>query len=162
MGGRCHLWRVCLRRWDDYINAIGGNVPSKQAIYGIPLNGSAPVVVPYGADINVAHLFFSSARGELVVVTTDGAGAPTLARFSPPSPNFSPIFSWNVTGGLEDFGLYDVSPDGSKLLSVLTNGQGEAPRLVVLDMVNLRELARIPLKGFSSSETVCDISWCNV
>lgn len=145
-----------------YANAVGGLVPSEQAIYGIPLNGSAPTTVPYGADANVDHLFFSSARGELLVVTTDGAGAPTLASFSPPSPVFTPVFSWNVTGGLQDFGLFDVSPDGSKLLSVLVNDKGLTPILVVLDLVRLTELARIPLKGFSAAETVCDISWCNV
>jgi hypothetical protein len=145
-----------------YINAVGGNVPSGQAIYGVPLNGSAPAVVAYGADANVAHIFYSRAQGGLLVITTDGKGAPTLARFSPPSPVFTPIFSWNVAGGLEDFGLYDVTPDGSKLLSVLTNADGEAPRLVVLDLVALKELARIPLSGFSAAETVCDVSWCNV
>lgn len=145
-----------------YINAVGGNVPSGQAIYGVPLNGSAPTLVAYGADANVAHLFYSQAQGGLLVITTDGKGAPTLARFSPPSPVFTPIFSWNVAGGLEDFGLYDVTPDGSKLLSVLTNADGEAPRLVVLDLVALKELVRIPLSGFSAAETVCDVSWCNV
>jgi hypothetical protein len=145
-----------------YVNAVGGNVPSTQAVYGIPLNGSAPIVVPYGADANLDHLFYSTARGELLVVTTDGAGAPSLARFSPPSPVFTRVFSWNVTGGLQDFGLYDVSPDGSKMLSVLVNEKGLSPVLVVLDLVHLTELARIPLKGFSGSEAVCDISWCNV
>ena len=145
-----------------YVNAVGGDVPSKQAVYGIPLNGSTPIVVPYGADVNLDHLFYSAARGGLLAVTTDENGAPTLSRFSPLAPFFTPVFSWNVSGGLADFGVFDVSPDGTKLLSVLVNEKGLAPILVVLDLVRLKELARIPLRGFSASETVCDISWCNV
>jgi hypothetical protein len=33
---------------------------------------------------------------------------------------------------------------------------------VVLDLVNLKELSRVSLQGFSSADTVCDIAWCNV
>jgi hypothetical protein len=145
-----------------YVNPIGSEVPSGQAIYGFPLNGSEPVVAPYGAATNVAHLFYSAAQSGLLVITTDGHGAPTLARFSPPSPTFTPIFSWNTSGGLQDWGLYDVTPDGTKLLSVLVDAKGLAPRLVVLDLVNLKELSRVSLQGFSSADTVCDIAWCNV
>jgi hypothetical protein len=145
-----------------WANTVGGAVPSGQALYGFSINGSAPVVVPYGAVVNVAHVFYSAARGGLLVVTTDDSGAPTLARFNPPSPVFTPVFSWNVTGGLEDWGVYDVTPDGTKLLSVLVDKNGEHPRLAVLDLVNLQELARVPLQGFTTADTVCDISWCNV
>jgi hypothetical protein len=146
-----------------WINPVGGNVPSEQAVYGFPLNGSAPVVVPYGADANLGHLFYSAAQGGLLAVTTDGKGAPTLARFAPPpAPAFQPIFAWNTSGGLQDWGLYDVTPDGSKLLSVLVDAKGESPRLVVLDLVNLKELARVPLMGFGAQDTVCDVAWCNV
>jgi hypothetical protein len=144
-----------------WANPVGDIVPSGQALFGFPLNGSAPVVVPYGTAINVAHMFYSAAQGGLLVVTTDGNGAPTLARFSPPSPVFKPIFSWNATGGLEDFGVYDVSPDGTKLLSVLTDKNGERPRVVVLDLVHLKELARVPLQ-VTNSVTICDISFCNI
>ena len=146
-----------------YVNPEGGNVPSGQAVYGFPLNGSAPVVVPFGADANLDHLFYSAAQGGLLAVTTDGKGAPTLSRFAPPpAPAFTPIFAWNTSGGLQDWGVFDVTPDGSKLLSVLVDAQGESPRLVVLDLVNLKELARVPLKGFSSQDTLCDVAWCNV
>ena len=146
-----------------WINPVAGNVPSGQAVYGFPLNGSAPVVVPYGAAANLDHLFYSTARGGLLAVTTDGKGVPTLARFAPPpAPTFQPIFTWNTSGGLQDWGLYDVTPDGSKLLSVLVDAQGLSPRLVVLDLVNLKELARVPLKAFGADDTVCDIAWCNV
>ena len=146
-----------------YVNPVAGNVPSGQAVYGFPLNGSAPVVVPFGADANLDHLFYSAAQGGLLAVTTDGKGAPTLSRFAPPpAPAFTPIFAWNTSGGLQDWGVFDVTPDGSKLLSVLVDAQGESPRLVVLDLVNLKELARVPLTGFSSQDTLCDVAWCNV
>ena len=143
-----------------YVNPEGGEVPSGQAIYAFPLNGSAPIVTPYGAAANVAHLFYSEAQGGLLVITTNGQGAPTLARFSPPSPTFAPIFSWDTAGGLQDWGLYDVTPDGTKLLSVLVDSKGLNPRLVVLDLVNLKELSRVSLQGFNSADTVCDIAWC--
>ena len=53
-----------------------------------------------------------------------------------------------------------MTPDGTKLLSVLVDSKGLNPRLVVLDLVNLKELSRVSLQGFNSADTVCDIAWC--
>jgi hypothetical protein len=89
-------------------------------------------------------------------------GGSALSRFSPPSPVFTPIFAWNLSGGEQDEGLYDVSPDGSKLLSVLVDKNGEHPVLSIVDLVALKELTRIPLLDFPESMTMVDVNWCNV
>jgi hypothetical protein len=85
-----------------------------------------------------------------------------LARVSPPSPDFKPIFAWNFTSDEEDYGLYDVSPDGSKLLSVIVDKNGEGPVLSIVDLVQLKEIKRIAIKGFQDSEMLVDVNWCNV
>ena len=146
-----------------WLNPVGGNTPSGQALYGFPLNGSAATVIPYGAQDNVNHAFFSRAQRGLLVVGNHGdPSVMYIARVSPVAPIFTPIFTWSLTGGEEDFGLYDVSPDGTKLLAVLTDKNGENPVLSVVDLVLLKELRRIPIKGFGSADTVCDVNWCNV
>ena len=147
-----------------WLNLVGGEgpIPSGQALYGFPLNGSAlkPTVVPYGTGPNLAHLFYSQAQQGLLAVVDNGGSA--LARFSPPSPAFAPIFAWNLTGGEQDEGLYDVSPDGSKLLSVLVDRNGEHPVLSIVDLVALKELRRVPLQGFPDTMSLVDVNWCNV
>ena len=145
-----------------WLNLVGGEgpIPSGQALYGFPLNGSARTVVPYGAAPNLAHLFYSQAQQGLLAVVDNGGSA--LARFSPPSPAFAPIFAWNLTGGEQDEGLYDVSPDGSKLLSVLVDRNGEHPVLSIVDLVALKELRRVPLQGFPDTMSLVDVNWCNV
>jgi hypothetical protein len=146
-----------------WLNPIGGNVPSGQALYGFPINGSAPTVVPYGAQSNVDHMFFSSAQSSLLVVLdTFTPNHSILAKFSPPSSDFTTIFKWNNTMSDQDYGLYDVSPDGSKLLSVVVDEKGDNPRLVIVDLVHLQEIKRIALKDFASFESLVDINWCNV
>ena len=145
-----------------WLNPISGNVPSGQAIYGFPINGSAATVVPYGAQLNLAHLFYSDAQKGLLAVLSDGVAHSALARVSPPSPEFKPIFAWNFTSDEEDYGLYDVSPDGSKLLSVIVDKNGEGPVLSIVDLVQLKEIKRIAIKGFQDSEMLVDVNWCNV
>jgi len=146
-----------------WLNPISGNVPSGQALYGFPLNGSAPMVVPYGSLINLEHLFFSQVRGGLLAVIDDDNQQPILARFShTATPPFTTIFKWNLTGGEQSEGLYDVSPDGTKLLSVLVDKNGGNPVMSILDLTQLKEIKRITLQGFSSSEGLCDVNWCNV
>ena len=145
-----------------WLNPIAGNVPSGQGLYGFPINGSAATVVPYGAQTNLAHLFFSDAQKGLLAVIDNGVAHSVLARFSPPSPDFKPIFAWNITSDEQDYGLYDVSPDGSKLLSVLVDKNGEGPVLSIVDLVLLKEVKRIAIKGFQSSDTLVDVNWCNV
>lgn len=142
-----------------WINVIGAPTPSSQSLWGFPLNGSAPTVVQYGPDANLAHLFYSSALGGLLAVI-EVAGQPSLARFSPPSTTFETIFSW--AGAPEDWGLYDVSPDGSMLLSVLVDKNGENPFVSVVDLKTLKEASRVKLQGFSSADTVCDVNFCNL
>lgn len=146
-----------------WINVIGGLVPSSQSLWGFPLNGSAPTVVQYGPVATLAHLFYSSAQGGLLAVmerTVDNADQPSLVRFSPPSATFETIFTW--PGSPDDWGLYDVSPDGSMLLSVLVDKNGENPSVSVVDLKILKEISRIKLQGFSSAETVCDVNFCNL
>jgi hypothetical protein len=147
-----------------WLNLVGGTedpIPSGQALYGFPLNGTTPTVVPYGTQANLAHLFYSQARQGLLAVVDDGGSA--LARFSPhTSPVFTTIFTWNLTAGEQDEGLYDVSPDGSKLLSVLVDKNGENPVLSIVDLALLKELQRVPLKDFDNSMTLVDVNWCNV
>jgi hypothetical protein len=145
-----------------WLNPIGGNVPSEQALYGFPLNGSAATVVPYGAQLNLAHLFFSEVQNGLLAVLDNGSGQPLLARFSPPSPDFKTLFTWNLTAGEQSWGLYDVSPDGSKFLSVLVDKDGESPVLSIVDLALLKEVKRTAIQGFHSSDTLCDVNWCNV
>jgi len=146
-----------------WLNPVGGNVPSGQALYGFPINGSAATVVPYGEQPTVAHLFFSTAqKGLLAVVDTDNNDRSVLARVSPPSPTFEPIFAWNLTAGEQVYGLYDVSPDGSKLLSVLVDKNGEEPVLSIVDLTLLKEVKRIAIEGFQTSDTLVDVNWCNV
>lgn len=112
--------------------------------------------------LNVDHLFYSTARSGLLVVLTSDQGAPSLASFSPPSAAFEVLFTWNTSGGLQDEGVFDVSPDGASLLSVLVDSKGENPRLVVLDLLTLKEVSRTPLQGFTNALTVCDVNFCNV
>ena len=145
-----------------WLNPISGNVPSGQALYGFPINGSAATVVPYGTQPNIAHLFYSNVQEGLLVVLDNGDGKSILARFSPPSPTFKPIFSWNLTNGEQDEGLYDVSPDGSKLLSVLVDSSGLNPVLSIVDLTLLKEVGRIPIKGFNNGDSLVDVNWCNV
>ena len=143
-----------------WVNPISGDVPSGQALYGFPLNGSAPTVVPYGSAPNLAHLFYSAPLRGLLAVLESDVGAPRLARFSPPSANFSTIFEWSADG-LEDWGVYDVSPNGTLLLAVLVDKNGENPAISLVDLELLKEVRRTPLKGFSSADTLCDINFCN-
>ena len=146
-----------------WVNLVGGEqgpIPTGQALYGFPLNGSAHTVVPYGSAPNLAHLFYSQAQQGLLAVVDNGSSV--LARFSPPSPAFAPLFAWNLTGGEQDEGLYDVSPDGSKLLSVLVDKNGEHPVLSIVDLVGLKEVRRVPLQGFPDSMSLVDVNWCNV
>jgi hypothetical protein len=145
-----------------WLNPVGGNTPSEQALYGFPINGTATTAVPYGNQLNLAHLFFSAAQSSLLAVLDNGDAHSTLARFSPPSPEFIPIFSWNLTSNEQDYGLYDVSPDESKLLSVIVDKNGEGPILVIVDLVTLKEIQRIPIKDFQNSDTLVDVNWCNV
>ena len=148
--------------WVNLVGGAPGPIPTGQALYGFPLNGSAlkPTVVPYGAGPNLAHLFYSQAQQGLLAVVDNGGSA--LSRFSPPSPVFTPIFAWNLSGGEQDEGLYDVSPDGSKLLSVLVDKNGEHPVLSIVDLVALKELTRIPLQDFPDTLSLVDVNWCNV
>lgn len=120
-------------------------------------------MIPYGAQDNVNHAFFSRAQQGLLVVGNHGdLSVMYIARVSPAAPFFTPIFTWSLAGGEQDFGLYDVSPDGTKLLAVLVDKNGENPVLSVVDLVLLKELKRIPIKGFGAADTVCDVNWCNV
>jgi hypothetical protein len=148
-----------------WLNPEYGNVPSGQALYGFPLNGSAPTVVPFGTTPNLAHIFYSTAQKGLLTVmeSVDGSEKPFLARFSPPSPTFTPIFSWNLTANEEDWGLYDVSKDGTKLLSVIIDSKSGTPSLVIVDLVNLKEIQRIPIHGWNQNiNTMCDVNFCNI
>jgi hypothetical protein len=145
-----------------WVNPVGGQVPSGQALYGFPLNGSAPTVIPYGPDLNLGHLFYSTALQALLGILEDGTtGIPTLVRVSPPSANFTTLFTWPGTD--EDWGTYDVSKDGSHLVSVLVT-KGGAPSVSVVSLLGqIKEVSRIALKGFNpNGETVCDINFCNV
>lgn len=144
-----------------WLNPVGGNVPTFQALYGFPINGSAATVVPYGNQLNIAHLFFSQAQASLLAILSEGSSS-TLARVSPPSPDFARIFTWNFTANEQDWGTYDVSADGSKLLSVVVDKNGENPVLSIVDLVLLKEITRIRIQGFVSSDTVLDVNWCNV
>jgi hypothetical protein len=122
-----------------------------------PPRSSSPPTQP-----NIAHLFYSNVQEGLLVVLDNGDGKSVLARFSPPSPTFKPIFSLNLTNGEQDEGLYDVSPDGSKLLSVLVDSSGLNPVLSIVDLTLLKEVGRIPIKGFNNGDSLVDVNWCNV
>lgn len=145
-----------------WVNPVGGQVPSGQALYGFPLNGSAPTVVPYGRDLSLGHLFYSTAQRALLGVMEDATtGVPSLVRFTPPSANFTTLFTWPGTD--QDWGTYDVSKDGSQLLSVLVDKKGVNPALSIVSLVGqIKEVNRIPLQGFSESDTVCDVNFCSV
>jgi hypothetical protein len=55
-----------------------------------------------------------------------------------------------------------VSPDGSKLLSVLVDSSGLNPVLSIVDLTLLKEVGRIPIKGFNNGDSLVDVNWCNV
>jgi hypothetical protein len=145
-----------------WLNPIGGEVPTGQALFGFPLNGSAATVVPYGSQLNLVHLFFSEVQKGLLAVLDDGNGQPRLARFSPPSSDFKTMFTWNLTAGEQSFGLYDVSPDGTQFASVLVDKNGQNPELSIVDLMQLKELKRVRIVGFLASEMLVDINFCNV
>jgi len=143
-----------------WVSAEGGNVPSGQALYGFPLDGSAPTVVPFGAVLNLDHLFFSSAQRGLFAVFHDDTGYfPTLARFTPPSAAFETVFAW---GDVSDMGAYDVSPDGSLLLAMVED-KAFNPFISVVDLRSLKEVSRIAIKGLSKNrDIICDVNFCNI
>ncbi len=145
-----------------WVNPVGGAVPSGQALYGFPLNGSAPTVVPYGPNLSLGHLFYSTAQQALLGVLEDAAtGVPSLVRVSPPSPNFTTLFTW--PGSDSDWGTYDVSKDGSQLLAVLVDKDGNNPAVSVVSLLagQVKEVSRTPLKDFPASKSVCDINFCS-
>jgi hypothetical protein len=146
-----------------WLNPDGKQVPSTAALYGFPLNGSAATVVPYGASpANVDYLFFSSAQNGLLVVLDDGASQPSLARFSPPSPEFKTLYTWKLTDGEENLGQYDVSPDGTKFLLVLFDSNFN-PVVSIIDLQSMVEVKRVRLRDFDPNNNyLVDVNFCNV
>jgi len=143
-----------------WVEAEGGNVPSGQALYGFPLNGSTPAVVPIGAVLNLDHLFYSEAQGGMFAVFHDDTGYfPTLARFTPPSAKFETVFAW---GNVSDAGTYDVSTDGSLFLAVVFDTSFN-PFISIVNLKSFKEVSRIAIRGFSKNrDIICDVNFCNL
>lgn len=161
--GQCVISGVSAFDGNNYwVNPIGGQVPSGQALYGFPLNGSQPIIVPYGPKLSLGHLFYSMAQQALLgILENQTTGVPSLVRFTPPSNNFTEIFTWPETD--QDYGTYDVSKDGSQLLAVLVDKEGYNPIVSVVNLVGqVKEVNRIALKNFAQSDAICDINFCNV